>query len=64
MRDAHLQQIVADRYAELFLEDAAQIKLADVKAGGQIVEDDGLGIMGIQILFDLQQILAFGTGTP
>ena len=53
MRDTHLQQIVADRYAELFLEDAAQIKLADVKAGGQIVEDDGLGIMGIQILFDL-----------
>ena len=35
--DTNLQEIIAYRDAELFFEDAAQVKLADKKAASQIL---------------------------
>ena len=64
MGDADLQQIVVDGDAELFLENAGQVKFVDIKYLCKIVQIDPVHVVMVQIVFDVLQVLFFSGDAP
>ena len=57
MSDSFLQQIVVDGGAELFFKYSGQIKFVDIKVFRKFIQSDFLGIVLVQIVFDLGEVL-------